>query len=230
MTEIEEPWRPSNYYNYFTEVEEHFQRARGSAWFSLSSLDWATVAMWKDAGIPLEAVVRGIDSAFDKWRSKKKRGREVNGLAYCVQAVIDEAEAMAGAATTTKGEAAAPFTLEELRGFLEAGLAELRRGGGGCEDVCQSLEAILAELERHHGALESLERQLSGLEDKMLAVARVGLSTSDLAQARADLDRELAPYRGKMTAPQLLMLEKQYLDRWVFERGRLPRLSLFYLR
>ena len=47
---------------------------------------------------------------------------------------------------------------------------------------------------------------------------------------RADLDEQLRPYRGKMTAPQLAMLEKQYLDRAVLERAGLPRLSLFYLR
>jgi hypothetical protein len=32
-----------------------------------------------------------------------------------------------------------------------------------------------------------------------------------------------------MTAPQLLMLEKQYLDRWLLEHQNLPRLSLFYV-
>ena len=30
-----------NYFNYYTEIEEHFQRVRGTAMFRLSSLDWA---------------------------------------------------------------------------------------------------------------------------------------------------------------------------------------------
>ncbi len=30
---------PLNYYNYFTEIEEHFQRARGTSLFLLSPLD-----------------------------------------------------------------------------------------------------------------------------------------------------------------------------------------------
>ena len=88
-----------NYFNYFTEIEHHFQKARGTSLFLLSSLDWALVETWKDAGVPLEAVLRGIDLSFEKWRTRKKRGRMVNSLTYCVQAVIDEAEKMAGVET-----------------------------------------------------------------------------------------------------------------------------------
>ena len=57
-----------NYFNYFTEIEEHFQRRRGGI-LLLSTLDWALIETWKDAGIPLEAVLRGIDAAFDRLRS-----------------------------------------------------------------------------------------------------------------------------------------------------------------
>ena len=60
-----------NYFNYYTEVEEHFQRVRGTSLFLLSSLDWALLESWKNAGVPLEAVLRGIDLAFQKWRSRK---------------------------------------------------------------------------------------------------------------------------------------------------------------
>ena len=47
-----------NYFNYFTEIEEHFQRRRGGI-LLLSTLDWALIETWKDAGIPLEAALRG---------------------------------------------------------------------------------------------------------------------------------------------------------------------------
>ena len=56
---------PQNYFNYFTETEEHFQRARGTGLFRLSPLDWALIEAWKNAGVPLEAVLRGIDTAFE---------------------------------------------------------------------------------------------------------------------------------------------------------------------
>ena len=70
-----------NYFNYFTEIEEHFQRRRGTL-LILSPLDWALMEIWKDAGIPLEAVLRGIDATFDKWERRPRRTRKVNGLAY----------------------------------------------------------------------------------------------------------------------------------------------------
>ena len=44
-----------NYFNYFTEVEEHFRNARSSGMFMMSPIDWALVETWKQAGIPLEA-------------------------------------------------------------------------------------------------------------------------------------------------------------------------------
>src|SRR5215470_9755460 len=61
-----------NYFNYFTEIEEHFQRRRGTT-LLLSTLDWALIEMWKDAGIPLEAVLRGIDAAFDKYDQRPSK-------------------------------------------------------------------------------------------------------------------------------------------------------------
>ena len=110
MADEEQDW-PSNYFNYFTEVEEHFTRARGTGLFMLSPLDWALIESWKNAGVPLEAILRGIDSAFDKWRSRKTRTQMVNSLAFCAQAVMSEAEEMAGTADnrSKRQAASAPF-------------------------------------------------------------------------------------------------------------------------
>ncbi|MEJ7605258.1 MAG: hypothetical protein WKF37_03095 [Bryobacteraceae bacterium] len=41
----------------------------------LSPLDWALVETWKDSGVPLEAALRGVEAAFEKWRAKKKGHR-----------------------------------------------------------------------------------------------------------------------------------------------------------
>ena len=64
----------------------------------------------------------------------------------------------------------------------------------------------------------------------MVAIARSRQDEEELLAARRSLDIELRPYRGKMTAPQLAMLEQQYLERRLLESASLPRLSLFYLR
>jgi hypothetical protein len=85
-------------------------------------------------------------------------------------------------------------------------------------------------VETQIGNLEELEQRLTALEDKMKAIVRATRSDEDLFEARRELDATLRPYRGKMTADQLAILEKQYLDRNLLEKAALPRLSLFYLR
>jgi hypothetical protein len=229
MTPEEVTW-PSNYFNYFTEVEERFQKARGTGLFLMSPLDWALVETWKNAGVPLEAALRGIDAAFEKWRTRKKRGQSVNSVAYCAQAVLAEAQAMAGVAPA-RGykESAAPFRLEDLERYLGDNAAQIRTQPG-FEDVAAAVDRLASDAAALFHHLEDLEQRLTALEDKMIALARSRQTEEDSLRARRQLDSELRAYRGKMTAPQLAMLEKQYLDRQLLESAGLPRLSLFYLR
>ena len=219
-----------NYFNYFTEIEEHFQRARGTSLFLLSTLDWALIENWKNAGVPLEAVMRGIDAAFEKWRGRKVKTQMVNSLAFCAQAVLTEAQIMAGTAQPRpRREAAPPFDQDALRTYLAENSAALRAIDGYSE-IAAALGRLSDESERHYADLEALEQRLTVLEEKMVAIARTRQSDEDLLTARREMDRQLRPYRGKMTADQLSMLEKQYLERSLLEKARLPRLSLFYMR
>jgi hypothetical protein len=212
-----------NYFNYFTEIEEHFQRARGTALFLMSPLDWALVESWKNAEVPLEAVLRGIDGAFEKWRSRKVKTQMVNSLAFCAQAVLTEAQILAGTAAPRK-EAAPAFPVDELRAYLEGNALTVEKQH---PEIAASLRNMAAgELDD----LEAVEQRLTVLEEKMIASARAAQTEEQLLEARQELDRQLRPYRGKMTADQLSMLEKQYLERNVLEKARLPRLSLFYMK
>jgi hypothetical protein len=229
VSEREDSW-VGNYFNYFTEVEEHFQRARGTSLFLLSPLDWALIESWKNAGVPLTAVLRGIDSAFEKWRGRKSRTQMVNSLAFCAQAVLTEAQILAGSGETTPrgGPAAPPFPLEDLRNYL-AGNAEAVRSAGFSE-AASALENLAAETEQHYRDLEQLEQRLTALEEKLIATVKSAQTDEDLFTARRELDAQLRPYRGKMTAEQLAMLERQYLERRLLDKAGLPRLSLFYMR
>lgn len=153
-----------NYFNYFTEIEEHFQRARGTGLFLLSPLDWALVESWKNAGVPLEAVLRGIDAAFEKWRSRKSKTQMVNSLAFCAQAVLVEAQIMAGTAPArARRESAPPFPAGELRAYL-AGNATAARGAGYGE-IADSLDRLAAEAETALADPEALEQRLTVLEE-----------------------------------------------------------------
>ena len=228
---FQDDWH-GNYFNYFTEVEEHFQKARGTALFLLSSLDWALLESWKNNGVPLEAVLRGIDAAFEKWRSKKTKTQAVNSLAYCAQAIAQAADEIAkGGPSVLQNEAKssnAPFPLEDLQSYFAKNIADLEKEG--YPDIVTGLQKLAAESETWYADLEELEMRLSALEEKMLAQARARQDEESLFKARRELDLQLRPYRGKMTTEQLSMLERQFLERKLLETANLPRLSLFYLR
>ena len=162
-----------NYFNYFTETEEHFQKARGTGLFLMSPLDWALVESWKNSGVPLEAVLRGIDEAFVKWRSKKTKTQMVNSLAYCSQAILVEAERLANnTPLSVKKEVNAPFSLEDLSGYLNGNAAKL--DALGHVQAAASLRAIVAELETHYNDLEALEQRLTVMEEKLAADVKIG--------------------------------------------------------
>jgi hypothetical protein len=228
-----------NYFNYFTEIEEHFQRARNTGMFLFSPLDWAIIETWKEAGVPLEAVLKGIDRAFEKWHARKTKTRMVNSLAYCAQEVLSAAREMqnpAGAETSRTG--AVPFSNSDLAEAFRRN-AELVReaasraqgpGAAAYSHVADTIQQLATAAESGSlGDLELLEQRLTVLEEKMIAAAMQATSEEDLIQARADMQRQLAAYRHKMNSEQLAMLEKQYLQRQILEMARLPRLSLFYL-
>ena len=115
-----------NYFNYFTEIEEHFQRRRGTI-LHVSPMDWTLIEVWKDAGIPLEAVLRGIDAAFERWERRPSKTRKVNSLAYCAQAVLAAAEEMkeaeVGTARAEKPDAG--FAPEGIAAYLEHNAAAI---------------------------------------------------------------------------------------------------------
>lgn len=225
----DEAWA-GNYFNYFTEVEEHFQRARGTSLFLMSPLDWALVEGWKNTGVPLEAVLRGIDDSFEKYRARKKKTPErVNSLSYCAQAVTKAAADMLNNRPARKAAPGAEESMpsEVLREGLEARRAELEARGFASQ--AEAVRTILENLEAHHQNLEELELQLSAIEEKILAQARAGQSEAELLAARQELEGELRPHRNRLSAAELAMLEKSFLDRRMFEKLGLGRLSLFFL-
>ena len=222
--------------NYFTEIEEHFRQARGTPLFRLSPLDWALVETWKDAGVPVEAAHKGIDRVFEKWRARKHK-TPINSLSYCAQEVLAAASRMDNTAKTTRVPAPA-FSAEELARFFRRNAETIRqRAPQESEEHRKMLEYIgveldelaeLAERDEVHD-LEAIEQRLYGLEQRMIATVIEAAAREGLLVSRQEVDRQLAPYRSKMTAEQLALLEKQYLERQYLQRRGLPRLSLFYL-
>jgi len=233
-----------NYFNYFTEIEEHFQRRFGGA-LLLSTLDWALIEMWKDAGIPLEAVLRGIDVTFDHYERRPSKTRKVNALGFCTQEVLAAAEEMqeaaVGVAKLESDEKPRGFQTGEIAAFLRRNAAHLdraelpeRAGVSGkqlARETAITLREWAAELDAAKSLprLEDLERKLTVLEEKLFAVLLAATPDEPIVALRAEADRELSPYRRKMPGAQIEQLQKQFVHKRLLEKHGLPRLSLFYM-
>ncbi len=231
-----------NYFNYFTEIEEHFQQRWGGI-LRLSPLDWVLIETWKDAGIPLEAVLRGIDVTFEHYERRPTRTRKVNGLGFCSQEVLSAAEDMKEAAVgSAKPESAQRgFQTEEIVAFLRRNAEQLEsaklpeKPGVSVQQLAKEtagrLREMAAELDGMSALprLEDLERRLTVAEEKLFAALLASSGDEEIVTLRAQADRELAPYRRKMPAAQIDQLQKQYVHKRLLEKYGLPRLSLFYM-
>jgi len=233
-----------NYFNYFTEIEECFQRARGVTTL-LSTLDWALIESWKEAGIPLEAVLTGVERTFEKYHKRPQRFRKVNSLAYCSQEVLRAAEgagrAEADGARERKSQDEPFFAKSDIIGFLTRNTEILENASKSqqsegpsvlaqdFDEVAKSLAGIAASDADWDADPEGLERHLTALEDKLTASLTRAAPVELLTAFRAEIDRAMAPYRRNLGAGEIGSLERQFIKKRLFEHYNIPRLSLFYI-
>jgi hypothetical protein len=224
---------PLNYFNYFTEIEEHFQKRRG-ALLLLSTLDWALIETWREAGIPLAVVLRGIDDAFDKYEARKRRGplRRINGLAWCDQAVMDAAEQQKEAALGAASGESSVTAAQRESGFEAQRIAE------HLESAAQALDAAAMHEEADHEAaydawgtaLAALALTLRGLaeaivapEDRLEAVLKEHPNLRDLFKEELnteDLERYLSTLEEKLFATLTSHVPDELLLRFKTEAAR----------
>lgn len=233
-----------NYFNYFTEIEEYFWKKRG-AHLLVSPLDWAIMETWQKAGVPLEAVLKGIDRAFESYgRSRRGAGKPLKSLAYCTDAILDAVaetqEAAAGSAPKNGRATAEPFSRDELRAYFAKNSASVEKAAEAQQGLHPELAARLGEIARSldtslvllatPGSLdvEDLERRLTVLDEKIQAALTQHASEELMLRIRREVDSQLAMYRRKMKAAQLELVERQYTQKRLLEEFRLPRLSLYY--
>jgi hypothetical protein len=156
-------------------------------------------------------------------------------------AEAQEAAVGTGPEVKSTKAAAEPFSRVELKRYLERNAARLRAAAEKQRmthpTLAQRLEETAAKLEEalplidSPGALdlEDLERRVTVLEEKLAAALAAEADEEAMLSIRREMDRALEPYRRKMSAEQLAQLERQYLQRRMFEYFAVPRLSLFYL-
>jgi hypothetical protein len=200
-----------NYFNYFTEIERFYQSKRES-FTLLSTLDWVLIENWKEQGIPLELVLKGMDRAFS--RAKRK----INSLAYCVKAVEEVCEEQKE--LTIEAPQLPDFEQDEVSAYVRKLADQVQPFDNRIADSIRQVS--VADLRR-------AEEELSALEEKLIARLKVETDDRTMIELKRSVESELNPFRSTMTAAQLAMVELQLWRRKLLEKYALPRLSMFYL-
>jgi hypothetical protein len=202
-----------NYFNYFTEIERFYQSKR-ETFTLLSTLDWVLIENWKDQGVPLEMVLKGIERAFSRAKTKRK----INSLAYCVKAVDEVCEEQKDLAV--EAPELPDFREDEVSAYVRQLADEVAKLDEGIAATVRALDV---------SDLRLAEQTLSALEEKLIAKLKFTADDKTMIELKREVDGELNPFRSTMTTAQLAMLEQQMWRRKLLERFKVPRLSLFYL-
>jgi hypothetical protein len=210
-----------NYFNYFTEIERFYQSRRES-FTLLSTLDWVLIENWKEQGLPLEIVLKGIDRAFSRAR------RKINSLAYCVKAVEEVSKEQKD--LRVDAPPLPEFSSADVERYVH-GLADQVTALGNSFPEFQSKFTGIAEavVAVDSANLREAEQVMAALEEKLIALLKVAADEKTLVEVKQDVDRDLNTFRSAMTVEQLTMLEQQMWRRKLMERFGVSRLSLFYL-
>jgi hypothetical protein len=210
---------------YYQTIEEFFVSRRGDPLF-LSNADWNLIRKWREAGLPLRVVLRGIQDALDAHAHGFSRDRRVGSLAYCAREVEAARERWSHALALGGGASGidVPAVLESFARELEAA-RDL--GPHGSKAAAAAAEAIRSGVRQ--GRLEDVEGWLAAQEKAVVEEIRVDEGPLALEKMDAEIDRTLAPYRDRMPARVLERLRADSRVRRLLEKHGLPRLSLFHL-
>jgi hypothetical protein len=239
-----------NYFNYFTEIEDHFVRRRGKHLF-VSPMDWSLIATWRDSGIPLHVAMRGIDIAMDSFFSKPNRRGTVNSLFYCHETVMEEYERHL---ESHVGEEAEPDEKKSASGpeegpdkdtvkkFLTARISEIKSLpakllGQQSGTLVEAVDRVLSRLEEIakdladtvRVNLESLDRDLAILDDVLTTELRTAVTPEQMREWEEEAKKELKIYRKRLPKETYKKILENFLRGKIHRLFDLGELSLFHL-
>jgi len=191
----------------------------------LSNADWHLIRKWRIAGIPLRIVLRGIADALDSHAQSWSRDRKVGSLAYCAAEVDTAAERWRRALAL--GEEEGVSADEALRGFAGA-LEEAAGLGPRAAPIARTLAADI-RAQAGQGRVRELEPWLVEREKALRAALEDDMGRAAVEEIATAVERDLAPYSGRMPARVFEQVRSESLARRVLEAHGLPRLSLFHL-
>ena len=210
--------------DYFQSIEEHFVSRRGDPLF-LSNADWVLIRGWREAGLPLRVVLRGIDDAMDSHAHSFSRHRKVGSLRYCGAEVEAAAERWRRALAGGQDESrlAASFRA------LAAALDRAENLGPTARPLATRLARELEDRADTVQAGEALEAWLRAAEAQLLAAIAADEPEEARAEVENEVDRDLAPYRERLPPKVLAQVREESITRRRLESHGLSRMSLWSL-
>lgn len=229
---VRTPLQKMNYYNYFTEIEDTFVRRRGKH-LLLSPLDWALIETWREQGIPLHIVIRGIEQVFDNFE-KNPRPRSIKGLMFCreeVEAQYEEwlkGQAGKEAASEQTEENASP---DEIKGHLAGLIAALQRNANPAlaDDISRAVARLSELLENLPASNETVDKSLGDIEAMLDAALLEKSEPAVIKRIENEVNSHLQSYRRTMEAAAFAHTKRLLMLKFLREKEGIPRLSLFYV-
>jgi hypothetical protein len=236
-----------NYYNYFTEIEEHFVRKRGKH-LLISPMDWSLIAAWKEAGVPLQVALRGIDIAMDGFIARQRGSSKVNTLCYCHDSVMAEyashvesrvGESLDGENKPVEGEnkdepgiaAATEFLSGRIREIKAVAAKQLQQNtSDGLNRVLARLEEVMQNL-KAAGRIDSetLERDLTIIDDLLITELRSVIRPEQMLGWEKEAKNELKVYRKRLPKETYEKVRTNFIRDRIHSHFNIGELSIFHL-
>ncbi len=242
-----------NYYNYFTEIEEHFVKRRGKS-LLISPMDWGLIATWRDAGVPLHVALRGIDIAMDGFYARQHRGMsKVNSLCYCHDSVMTEyashleshvgesSEETPGAAS---GQEMPPkqndgFKLAEVLEYISARINEIKSlvAKQYPEEIPEGMQRVIARLEEVLGNLQSgsrfdseaLERDFALIDQLLAEELQRCVPAEQVDEWEKEAKKELKVYKKRLPKETYEKIHGNFMRDKIHRKFGIGEMSLFRL-
>ena len=199
---------------------------------------------WKQQGIPLHIVLRGVERSFDSYESRPRK-RSVKTLLYCQEEVeaqyAEWVEARVGVSDQTDGGDSdkTPFSAAAVHDHLQhchTALVRLSksRKDDNLSEALSRAAALLHEIRddlSDNAVLDTrrLEDSLTGLERMLNEAMLAVITTAELDALKSEVKDQLKPYRSQMEAAVYTQTFDNLLLKRLREQFAMPRLSVFYV-